>query len=386
MLPLFALAPLMGWGMNTFFRNQQQGDAEASASRIRELLGSRPSLMYPGGAGEAGPEEQQGPPQQVPGSGLMADPADPRRQADFMAGIMALRPGERRAAGALFSDIMARAQAGAMRREELGQQREESATREAGINARFDQQHALALKEFDENRRQFGDKFALEKLRSDRDNILKGQEIALNAFKLDALRNPPPASNVQLGPVPSGQYRVTDPQSGQVEDVPVPGSELYNSQSDLMGALTEAKQHIKTLRDLVDEHGTEAYGATAKRMQIRHALATEAMKKIMNASSKGPQTGRYSEAQMEELGKLLTNPTGWNIGGYRSSSSIMAGYDELDKWLEDQYKGAQYRTRNWQGINRAPLSDAAAAQEARYQASRRAPAPPRGAVISGVSP
>src|SRR5262245_22904945 len=383
MLPIFALAPLMGLARDAYTKYFSERNSAESADKIRGLLGSSPSLMYPGA--EMG-DEQQGPPQELdPGSGLMANPADPRRQLEFMSGIMGLRPGERRAAGALFSDVMARAQAGAMRREELGQQREDAAAREAGVNARFDQQHALALKEFDENRRQFGDKFALENLRADRDNTLKGQEIALNALKLDALRNPPAPGTVQMGGVPAGQYRVLDPGSGQVEDVPVPGSELYNSQSDLLGAITEARQHIKSLRDLVDEHGTEAYGATAKRMQIRHALATDALKKVMNASAKGPQSGRYSEAQMEELNKLLTNPTGWNIGGYRSDESITTGYDELGKWLEEQYKAAQYRTRNWQGINRAPLSEAAAAQDARYQASRRAPAPPRGAVISGVT-
>lgn len=390
MLPIFALAPLMGLARDAYLKywgdrqnEQDQRTAIESSQKINDLLGTAPSLMYPGPQGsDAGPEQPQaGPPQQLPGSGLMADPADPRNQLQFLTGLMALRPDERRAAQTMgFGDVMTRALEQQGKREALAQAGQEAATREANINARFQTQSDLAEREFQENRKRWGDEAALNKLKVDKEIILKGQEIALNALKLrDAQAGPGP---VQLGGVGQNEARVTTP-DGKIEVIPLPGSDNYNAGVDTLNAGVDAYQHIKALRDSVAQHGTEAFGAEARNQATRHSLAVDALRRYVDANAKGPQAGRYSEARVKDLNELLANPSGWS-NSLQGKASLLQNYDTLLSELGDKYKQQQQRTQNWPGINRAPLESAAAVRELTYQAGRGAPAPPRGAQITGV--
>jgi len=379
MLPIFALAPLMGLAQDWFTRRQEQSDATESAGKVRDLLGSAPSLMYPG-QDESG-QQQQGPPQQLDqGSGLMANPADPQRQLAFMQGVMGLRPAERRAAGALFSDVMARAQQQQLGREQLAQQGQEASDREAGVNARFDAQLEQAKNEFADKRKQWGDALALDWFKARQDHILKAQEIALNALKLDAAKQPP--SNVQLGGVGQNEARVVTPDGG-IEVVPLPGSERHDAAVDTVNGLTDAYQQIKRLRDSVAKHGTEAFGAEARNQATAHKLAVGALNRVFEATSKGPQAGRYSEARIKDLNDLLEDPSGWG-SSLKGNTGILQNYDTLLGELEDKFKQTQQRTQNWPGINRAPLSEAAAAREVKYQRDRGAPPPPKGTLITGT--
>jgi len=362
-----------------------QRTAIESSNKINALLGSAPSLMYPGAQGsDAGPEQPQaGPPQQIAGTGLMADPADPRNQLQFLSGLMALRPDERRAAATMgFGDVMNRALLAQGRREEQAQQAQEASTREAGVNARFDQQMKLAQDEFAVNRKRWGDEAALNKLKVDKEIILKGQEIALNAMKLDALKNPPPASPVQLGGVGQNEARVTTP-DGKIEVIPLPGSDNYNAGVDTLNAAVDAYQHVKALRDSVQQNGTEAFGAEARNQATRHALGVDALRRYFDATAKGPQAGRYSEARIKDLNELLANPSGWS-NSLQGKAGLLQNYDTVLNELEDKYKQGQARMQSWPGINRAPLEVAATTRELGYQTGRGAPAPPRGTRVTGA--
>lgn len=208
--------------------------------------------------------------------------------------------------------------------------------------------------------------------------MLRGrQELELNALKIAAAKAP--GSDVSLGAVPAGTARVMGPEGP--EDVPLRGSEAWRKEYNSQEGIVSAYQNLDELDKLVESHGTEVGGKSSAAMKFRHA-------RVVSALAALESSGRYNENQMKDLREQIGDPTGWSSMGKRTST-LREGYDQMRKFLRDEYNKAQGRTRGWQGFGTgASLEQRAAGEEANFQAAgRRAPAPPRGTVpYTGARP
>lgn len=326
MLPLLAfgvLNGLMGGGAalrDWYTRKQQLEDAQGASGTIGSLLGSAPSLMYPGGEGS----DQAGPPQQVGGSGLMADPTDPRKQLSFAQGLMGLRPEDRAAAAPIFEAIMGRA------------------TQQAAQQATL----ADAKDKFEYDKQIGGEKWALEQLQRRQDLARGNLQLQLEQIKLRDAKNPPADSGVQLGPVPADHVRVQTPQG--IITMPLPGSEAYNKERDTQQGLADLHGTISELDNLVKKHGTEAFNSqVAGRMKY---LYGEAVSKLATLG----ETGKVSKEQLKEMEGRLEDPSGW-MNVYKNTDKVRAGYDEAKKSVMRELAKARARTSGWIGFD-SPLA------------------------------
>lgn len=367
MFPLLALAPLLMGGA----RYIQQADAEDAAEKIKAWRGSAPGLMYPGGQGD---DAQQGPPQQTPGSGLMADPSDPNRQLEFMNNLMSLRPSQRNAAVNAFGPIMARAQAQAQAGAELGQRRAEVEQRgaqfqqeQAGIGERFRSEQDRLAKEFDQKVKQFGQGYALDWMRA--------QTERLNV--LSSIEQRRLATQQALGLVPSiqGDYLQIPTAGGAPRRVPLQGTKPWNEERGHQDNLTQLYGDLNELTQSVQSNGPRSSGPTGARQAFAYNRLLEGLNALGGSS-------RYSKDKMDELKKAVTEPGDWHAGKYRRTDSMLAGYGALREFLQNEFTKSQNITQDWPGFNPAPLEQQPSLKATRgARQVRAAPPPPRGTVL-----
>lgn len=344
MLPLLALLGAGAWGQDAYLNRQGQ----EAQGRVRGLLGSAPETLPAGVAGPANP-----------GTGLMADPADPRRQLEFAAGLMGLPRRERAAAGTLFDSIMGRASQGALQRE--GWTRQEAAAalaegnhqkrweaEQARIDAQFQATNGLARERFEEDKRQYGENQAWEKYKFRQQQAIawradaRAESAAALEKQLQELRiaQAKGEGDAKLSP---GYERVQlvnpDGSRGRVVARPIEGTPDWVKAQEGVDQLALARDNIRKFQASLQKHGTEQVGAGAGEQK-------QLWSRVMASIGKLDELGTLQAGDLERLKEELPDPTAI-MRGPLSTDRMQTALLGLDQTFATKERLAAERYRGW---------------------------------------
>lgn len=341
MLPLLGLLGLGAGALGQDWYNQDQNTK--AQGTIRGLLGRAPETLGPDVMGPA-----------APGSGLMADPSDVRKQLEFAAGVMGMAPRQRGQAAQLFDTIMGRASQGALQREGWGRQEAAAALHETNVNRRwevenariedhFGKQQANWREQFEQDKVKWGEQQAFEKLKFREQNALawrndaRESAAAVRAAALDAFKLTGQAT------MPTGYERVivpaTDKAPARIVARPVAGTPDWVKGFDQVQGVETIVNNVALLRKQIEEHGTEHFGPNA---------ATQAglYSRIVASIGKLDALGTLQKSDLERLGDEIPNPSSlWRKPV--SNDRIFAALDELTRQATAQQVAHSEQYAGW---------------------------------------
>lgn len=290
-------------------RRQVQGEA------FRGALGRRPGVgpFLPG----------QG------GSGLLADPSDPSRQAEFAGAIGGVAPaaGSQLLSG-IFSNFAGQeqtetTQAGALERQELaGEQAAERG--EADIAGR------------------------------QRVAELSAQISRLNALdqiqgRADVAASGGGQPGFEFGPVGTGMVRIMDPQAGPL-DIGLPGAEPHNKARTQLRNARRSTETVFKIQKLIEDEGFDLVGGSRGEFDFLRTSLQGDLTELLNLGVIN------SPAEMERIMELapdanLIRKTIGNLGVDAADNAIRAKYQLLFDLMDDKYNEFATRYARWPGMD-----------------------------------
>jgi len=347
MLPLLALGLLTGgslWGGNKLYQNAVDERNAKLAEMLLPLLGQAPGAPM-------GPPDASGGMGGFQGQGLLADPGDPRRQAQFAQGILASPvPGAGRLGVSVLEQALGRAtqaREGALNRDQqAGQfatteqrQREQFSATEARLTEQFQREFGFSQEEAQRHAREWAASFDAQRKETAARLGIEQQRLDLERARVD---------RTGTG-IPSG-YMPTMSATGPTL-MPMPGTKPYADTVETERSLATADQRINAMLDIFvgkerttqggrvvrdGGTGTELYGEQAARMSMIRSQIMADIGKLQNL-------GVLNPGDVERLDKTLPDPTSWH-GPITSNSSIVAAYQQLQQ--EFRNKLANHRDAN----------------------------------------
>lgn len=292
----------------------QQGQKRAEARRaeleaaLPDLLGRRPITLE--GFDDIPAETVS------PGSGLLADPGDPRRQAEFATGLLPFAP---QIAGGLLQQITQQEGAGA--RQEAG---------DVAAGARQESANTAAM-----------DRAQLQALVSRfnvQDQIQGRADIAAAG---GALGGP------QFGTVPPGEVMVPSPETGLPMLVPLEGSERNIKAGQSLRSLQQSVDNFEQFDTIFSDVGSEFFSATdARTMLSLRQLIISDVGILM-------ELGVLQQGDLERVEGVLPDPTGFGgkaRAGIGQNTAIRAGYNVFADLMRARLQDFQQATKFWPGL------------------------------------
>jgi hypothetical protein len=315
-------------------RQAQQGQ-----ETIRGLLGRGPETLAADVAGPA-----------APATGLMADPGDPRKQLEFMAGVMGLGRRERAAAGQLFEGIMGRASQANLTREGWGRQESAAALHEVNvdrrwsaeqerIDAQFQATNGLHREQFEADKTRWGEQAAFERYKFQQQQALAWRQDAREtASNNRAAALASRGEDYKLSP---GYERVIvqGANGPQVVARPVQGTPDWIKAQEGVDQLALARENIAKFQASLKAHGTEQVGAGAGEQK-------QLWSRVMASIGKLDELGTLQAGDLERLKEELPDPTAI-MRGPLSIDRMHTALTGLDTVFQSRERQASERYRGW---------------------------------------
>jgi hypothetical protein len=308
--PLLALGLLAG---NEWMRQK----------KLDELKGEAPGAM--------GPPTAEGEMGYSGGRGLLADPADPKRQADFALGIMGM-PGYAR----MGSEMLA----GAQGRMQQGSQYQQT---EGRLVDQFAQQMGLSREQAGNQVNQWMAQFAAQRDETNQRLGLARQAQANDDARLGLARDAANAKGDALPKLSPG-WMYSDSAAGTVA-MPVPGTPDFERVSKGEASLVEGLAAANRMRDIMSGKeettpqgnkvrtggaGTELFGPTVATYDAIHGQLVTALGKMSDA-------GVINVGELERYEAMLPNP-GSKSSLFTRNSTMDRAYQEIGKKLDEKLK------------------------------------------------
>ncbi len=254
-----------------------------------------------------------------PGSGLLADPGDPRRQAEFATGLLPFAP---QVAGGLLQQITQ--QEGAGSRQEAG---------DVAAGARQESANTAAM-----------DRAQLQAITSRfnvMDRIQGRADIA--AAGGAALGGP------QFGTTPPGEVMVPNPETGLPMIVPLEGSERSIKGGQSLRSLQQSVDNFEQFDQIFSDVGSELFSATdARTMGSLRQLIISDVGILM-------ELGVLQQGDLERVESVLPDPSGFggkSRAALGQNKAVRAGYNVFADLMRARLGDAQEATKFWPGVQR----------------------------------
>jgi hypothetical protein len=257
------------------------------------------------------------------GMGLLADPTDKTRQAEFAGRLATVAPTQ---GSALMSGIFSNVQSG-----------ENQITQETGATAR----QRLSNEQSDINSQRAAD----TDLTIGR---MQAQVSRLNALdQIDARLSQAgqgfgAGQGFDLGPVASGMARVMGPQGFPI-DVALPGSAPHIQARETLNAQLSANENLDAFLTLFDQIGTERIGADSQTLAAYR-------QRIISSVAKLDDMGVLQQGELERIESALLDPTSHMTASTTLNSTIRAGYQALREQMQNKYDRSLENYRYWPGL------------------------------------
>lgn len=392
MLPLLAMGLLTGgglWGGNKLYQSAMDDRNARLAEMLLPLLGQAAGTPM-------GPPDPQGGMGGAQGAGLLADPGDPRRQAQFAQGILGSGvPGAGKLGMGVLEQALARAtqaREGALGREQqqgqfnVSQERQGSQYQqtEARLAEQFRQQFGLSQSESERAAKQWQATFSAQRDETGQRLQMERDRIALERQRMEGAGEPGTAG----GKIPAG-YLPTMSATGPTL-MPMPGTKPYADAVEGERNLATADQRIGSMLDIFagkerttaqgrvvrdGGSGTELYGEQAARLSMIRS-------QIMSDIGKLQNLGVLNPGDVERLDKTLPDPTSWH-GPLTKNSSIVAAYEQLR--TEFRNKLGTHREANPWLLPPPPPGTVPVAQQPSKRVDNRGPSTAGPPMATGVT-
>ena len=259
------------------------------------------------------------------GRGLLADPTDAARQAEFVGRLTAADPeiGSRMVSG-IFQNI---------------QSGQNTQAQQSGATAR----QILSNDQSDINsQRAAQTSMSNAQLQADVSRMNSQDRLAASLQAAQAAAGGQ-APGIELGPVASGMARVTNPDTGMPIDVALPGSPQHIKARETLNAQEQALTNLDKFLELFDKVGTERYGPDAAILGTYRQRAISAVAQLDNM-------GVLQAGELDRIESTLMDPTSnWTASTTRNST-LRAGYQALRDQFEYQNDLTKENYKYWPGL------------------------------------
>jgi hypothetical protein len=300
---------------------------------IQRRVDADGNVIYDVGGGGVNVDQAQGAGEGGAGSGLLADPSDPRRQLKFAAGLMGIPVYGERGAGLMQQLISQQSvQAGAR-----GLQREELAMRAQDSERAYGQWMTVENRlerEFQLNAQKYGTEFAYRKLVDDRSAL---QEQARIDIARAAQRYQAAGRDVTLGSAPQGGAIVMTQKGPMVTYLP--GSKEFKEATSAIDDMALMQNNVARLNAMVDKWGTTATGEVAGQAKLLHSQMLGYLGRLGNA-------GVLNEGEVARYSEALPDPSQWSSKRY-GKDRISAAYTELYRLIGEKIQAAKAQVGPW---------------------------------------
>jgi hypothetical protein len=342
MLPLLGMMAMGGAGLlsgRNFLENQQRTRQAEAGSLVQGLLGQAPTGVGELGFGGMGP-----PSPGTGGTGLLADPNDPRAQLQFAAGLMGNPQTAAAGQSLLINMVNNQAHAGLTREQgslNRGQNWAELQARLAQSDQQYQQTFQANQERFQFERGRLSENDAFERAKVRQELALRQREDARKQAEFDyQTRLRAAGGGVDLGSVPAGSARVMGPNGPEI--VPLRGSDDWRKERAAQDNLRLAVNSLRSLGANLEKFGTDMTGPGAAEMTVQYGQATDAIRQLR-------EMGVLQPAELATIERQIVDPTSWKAKTTKNSN-IKAGFDALDAILSEKMSMAEQRTRGWQGF------------------------------------
>ena len=143
-------------------------------------------------------------------------------------------------------------------------------------------------------------------------------------------------AGAERGAVSTGYERTVDPETGEVRDMPVAGTEHAEKRRKEAAAMEAGLERVKTMRDLIQKHGAEGTPwlsdpeVSGQMSQLYSAIISDV------ARVRG--MGVLEQAEREDLENRINDPSSFGQN-FRGNTKTLAQYDSLITEFEKKLEG-----------------------------------------------
>jgi hypothetical protein len=342
MFPLLALGLMAG---NQWLKTKRQDDKEAEAKAVLDQARDEYKQLRGESPQEMGPPDQQGVMGSTSGRGLLADPSNPQKQAEFATGIMGLRAlGLEGVGGQLLSQGQQRYQQGQQFDQSQRQQGDQYDRTENRLINQFGLQFGAGREDAANQVKQWAAQFAANRAEANARIGLAGRAQANDDTRLGMAQAEAQAA-AQAGPAlpklsPGWMY--TDSAAGTVA-APIPGTADYAKVVDTDNTLQTAQRRVATMVDMMlgkeqttPQGNKVRYGGAGTELWgDQQAVYSSLRGAIIADLGKAREQGVIDQKEYDRLAEQLADPT--TIGsGFRRNKSMAKGYEEIGNQIKQK--------------------------------------------------